>query len=122
MHYFYHDYTRIRSVLKLESLRSTIMKIDHLIAFKIAKNLYKSEEVNVLFRRRIIPRNLRNFKEIEDKLVRTNIIGKSATFRLHDLWNRLPLEIRKMVKLSIFKNAISEVIKEKSCERRTTMT
>ena len=33
MHYFNHDYTQIRSLLKIESLKSQIKKIDYLVAF-----------------------------------------------------------------------------------------
>ena len=64
MHYFDHVYTQIWALLKIESLRSQIRKIDYLVAFKIAHKLYRSDDVNTLFVKRTVKHNLRNYREI----------------------------------------------------------
>ena len=87
MHFFDHDYTQIRNVLGLKSLRSLILEIDYLVAYKISKHLYNFSEVNVLFKRRVFSHNLRKIRELENKKAVPNYISKSTPFRLRDSWN-----------------------------------
>ena len=60
--------------------------------------------------------DLRNFREIENKKFKLNYIDNIASFCLRDYWNRLPLEVKNIEKLFIFKSAINKVIKENWCE------
>ena len=95
MHFFDHDYFQIRNQLGIQSLRSLILEIDYLVAFKIAKNFYYSPEVSALFKRRVMSHNLRKFRELEHKKAVPTYIENSTSFRLRSLWNLLPLEIKK---------------------------
>ena len=49
MHFFEHDHNQIRSLLKIESVRSKIKKIDYSVSFEIANKQYNSLEVKNLF-------------------------------------------------------------------------
>ena len=105
MHFFEHDYTQIRNKLGLQSLRSLIKEIDYITAFKIAKKVFNSPEVNSLFRRRTNSHNLRNIREMKQKKA-PNFIDNSATFRLTRIWNHLPLQVRQLETLTEFKKEI----------------
>ena len=91
MHFFDHDYTQIRNVLSLQSLRSLILEIYYLVAYKISKHLYNSSEVYVLFKRRVVYHNLRKIRELENEKAVPNYISNSTSFRLRDVWNHLHL-------------------------------
>ena len=82
------------------SLRQIIKKIDHPIAFKIARKTYNSKEVNNLFTQRAISYNLREFREIESQAISANYILNSTTFRLQQMWICLPSEVRNKCELS----------------------
>ena len=85
MHFFNHDYTQIRSFLKIESFRSTVKKIDYLVAFQIANEQYNSNEVNNLFISRSIKHNLKSVREIKNDMVKPNYIGNFTSFRLRGI-------------------------------------
>ena len=74
MHYFDRDYTQVRALLKIESIRSQIRKIDYLVAFKIAHKLYRSDDVNTLFVKRTLKHNLRNYREILNDKAKPNYV------------------------------------------------
>ena len=110
MHYFDHDYTQIRALLKIESFRSQIMKIDFLVAFKIAHKLYRSEEVNNLFVKRTLKHNLRCYREFANDKAKPNYLDNSVSFRLREIWNKLPGEVRNIERLNVFKRSLGEII------------
>ena len=110
MHFFNHDYTEIRAQLKVMSLKQIIKKIDYLVAFKIAKKAYNSKEVNDLFTQRLVTYNLRHIREIESQSVLENYISNSTTFRLQQMWNCLPSEVRSNGELSKFKTSLERFL------------
>ena len=110
MHFFDHDHTQIRSLLKVESLKSLIRKLDYIVAFEVAHKLYRSEEIYNLFFRRSLKHNLRSYREIDNGIAKPGYIGNSTIFRLRDIWNKLPLEVRNIEKLEIFKRSLGGII------------
>ena len=108
--FFDHDYTQIRSLFKIESLRSIIKKTDNVVAYKIANKLYSSEEVNNLFVRRSLQHNLRNINELKNEKIKPNFIGNSTSFRLRDLWNKLPPQVKTLDELYVFKKSIRNLV------------
>ena len=98
MHFFDHDHTQIRSLLKVESLKSLIRKLDYIVAFEVTHKLYRSKEIYNLFFRRSLKHNLRSYREIDNVMAKPGYIGK------------LPLEVRNIEKLEIFKRSLGGII------------
>ena len=110
MHFFNHDYTEIRAQLKVMSLKQIIKKIDYIVAYKIAKKVYNSKEENNLFTQRVVSYNVREIREIESQSILANYISNSTTFRLQQMWNCLPSEVRNNCELSKFKTSFERFL------------
>ena len=69
-------------MLKIESFKLTLQKVDYILAFKNANKLSSSEENDKLFMQRFSYHNLRSFRAIENKIVKLNYIGNCIFFRI----------------------------------------
>ena len=70
MHYFNHDYTQIRKILKIPKLETLLLRQDCMVSFQIANQLFSSDKINKLFTLRNSSYNLRNPLAIEQRVVR----------------------------------------------------
>ena len=80
------------------------------IVILIANKLYRSDKVSNLFVKRTVKHNLRNYREILNDKAKPNYVDNSASFRLREIWNKLPFDIRNIHRLNIFKSSIGEMV------------
>ena len=107
MHYFNHDFSNIRKILKLPKLEITLKIQNCIVAYKIANKLFSSSKVNELFVNREITHFLRDPRPVYQPVLRRNYLSESSTNRLKSQWNTLPREIREAPSLNSFKSKIS---------------
>ena len=106
LHYFDHDYTNMRQILRLPKLETLLARQNCIVSFKIVNKLFSSPKVNELFENREISYSLRNPRPISQQVLRRNYIISSTINRMKSQWNALPRAVREAPSLSSFKNQI----------------
>ena len=54
--------------------------------------------------------NLRSYREIVNDKAKPNYVNTSASFRLREIWNKLPGEVRNIDILNVFKRSLGEIV------------
>jgi len=109
MRFDHHDYTEIATKYNLSSLKS--LHVYYIFFIKKVKSSFVNlDEVCDLFMSRILPYDIRQLNELEQKFSSKNFVINSASFKLRREWNGLPIEIRNIVKLSGFKFTLKNKI------------
>ena len=103
MAYNDHNYHPISTSENIHTILSTHKYFDSIFAFKIAKKLYPSTQINSFFNPTPENINTRSNREFHTHFYRRNYAYYSVIPRLRRLWNSIPQCIRDLSDLQEFK-------------------
>ena len=110
MHRLDHDYTPLASECSLPTIASLHRMQDHMFVYKTLHDYICSDFIKELFGQRQLIYNLRCHRILLEDTTRSNYGFYSSVNRMRRLYNLLPMEIRNVSSIGLFKFRVKSLV------------